>query len=80
MQHLCVHLLYEDKVGEPVQYRWMNHIERALKYLKAIVGNKARVEGCIIETFLLKEITYCIIQCIFCGGTQCQCSYNVIEC
>jgi hypothetical protein len=36
----------------------MYHIERALKYLRAMVGNKARVEGSIIESFLLKEITY----------------------
>jgi hypothetical protein len=36
----------------------MYHIERALKYLRAMVGNKARVEGSIAESFLLKEITY----------------------
>jgi hypothetical protein len=37
---------------------WMYHIERALKYLRSMVDNKARVEGCIAESFLLKEITY----------------------
>jgi hypothetical protein len=58
MQHLLVRIPYEAKVGSPVQYRWMYHIERALKYLKAVVGNKARVEGSITESFLLKEITY----------------------
>jgi hypothetical protein len=36
----------------------MHHIERALKYLRAMVINKARVEGSITESFLLKEITY----------------------
>jgi hypothetical protein len=41
-----------------MQYRWMYHIERALKYLRAMVGNKARVEGSIVESFLLQEITY----------------------
>ena len=41
-----------------MQYRWMYHIERALKHLRAMVGNKARVEGCIAEAFLLKEISY----------------------
>jgi hypothetical protein len=45
-------------VGGLVQYRWMYHIERALKYLKPIVGNRARVEGCIIEAFILKEVAY----------------------
>jgi hypothetical protein len=58
MQHIFVHIPYESKVGGPMQYRWMYHIERALKYLRAMVGNKARVEGSIAESFLLKEITY----------------------
>jgi hypothetical protein len=58
IQHLLVHITYEAKIGGPVQYRWMYHIERALKYLRAMVGNMARVEGSIAESFLLKEITY----------------------
>jgi hypothetical protein len=58
MQYLVVHIPYEAKVGGPMQYRWMYHIERALKYLRAMVDNKARVEGFIVESFLLKEITY----------------------
>ncbi|WVZ97071.1 hypothetical protein U9M48_042633 [Paspalum notatum var. saurae] len=58
MQHLFVHLAFEAKVGGPVQFRWMFHIERALKYLRAMVGNNARVEGCIAEAFILKEISY----------------------
>jgi hypothetical protein len=57
MQHLLVHISYEAKVGGPVQYRWMYHIKRILKYLRAMVGNKTRVEGSIAESFLLKEIT-----------------------
>jgi hypothetical protein len=36
----------------------MYHIERALKYLRSMDGNKARVEGYIAESFLLTEITY----------------------
>jgi hypothetical protein len=36
----------------------VSHIERALKYLRSMVSNKARVEGCIVESFLLKETTY----------------------
>ena len=58
MQHLLVHLPYEAKVGGPVQYRWMYYIERALKKIRAMVGNKARVEGCIAEAFSLKEVAY----------------------
>jgi hypothetical protein len=56
MQHLLVHLPYEAKIGGPVQYRWMYHIERTLKRLCAMVGNKGRVEGCIAEEFKYKEI------------------------
>jgi hypothetical protein len=41
MQHLLVHLPYEAKIGGLQQYRWMYHIERALKKLRAMVCNKA---------------------------------------
>jgi hypothetical protein len=58
MQHLRVHLPYEAKTGGLQQYRWMYHIERALKKLRAMIHNKAKVEGCIAEEFKLKEITY----------------------
>jgi hypothetical protein len=44
MQHLLVHLSYEAKLSGPQQYWWMYHIERALKNLRAMVHNKARVE------------------------------------
>jgi hypothetical protein len=36
----------------------MYHIERELRYLKPMVGNRARVEGCIAEAFTLKEVAY----------------------
>jgi hypothetical protein len=58
MQHLLIHLPYEATLGGPEQYRWMYHIERALKNLRAMVHNKAKVEGCIAEEFKLKEIVY----------------------
>jgi hypothetical protein len=51
MQHLLVHLPWEAKVGGPVQFRWMYSQVRELKNLRAIVHNKARVEGCIAEAF-----------------------------
>jgi hypothetical protein len=58
MQHLLIHLPYEAIVGGPIQYRWMHHIKRALRYLKPMVDNRARVEGCIAEAFFLKEVAY----------------------
>jgi hypothetical protein len=33
------------KVGGPLQYRWMYHIERELKKLSAMVGNKEKLKG-----------------------------------
>jgi hypothetical protein len=58
MQHLLIHLPYEAKVGGPIQYRWMYHIEKTLRYLQPMVGNRARVEGWIAEAFTLKEVAY----------------------
>jgi hypothetical protein len=58
MQHLLIHLPYEAKVGGTIQYRWMYHIKNVLMYLKPMVGNRARVEGCIAEAFTLKEAAY----------------------
>jgi hypothetical protein len=57
MQHLLIHLSYEANIG-PIQYRWMYHIERALRYLKPMIGNRARVEGSIAEAFILKQVAY----------------------
>jgi hypothetical protein len=51
MEHILINIPYEANVGGPVQYRWMYDIERALKNLRAMVRNKARVEGCIAEVF-----------------------------
>ena len=45
MEHLLIHIPYEANVGRPD--------------LRAMVRNKARVEGCIAEAFfLLKEVSY----------------------
>jgi hypothetical protein len=57
MQHLLVHLPWEAKVGGPVQFRWMYSQKRELKKHRATVRNKVRVEGCITEAFVCKEIT-----------------------
>jgi hypothetical protein len=57
MQHLLVHLPWEARVGGPTHFRWMYSQERELKKLRVTVRNKARVEGCIAEEFVCKEIT-----------------------
>jgi hypothetical protein len=56
-EYLLVHLPWEARVGGPVQFRWMYSQERELKKLRYTVRNKARVEGCIAEAFMYKEIT-----------------------
>jgi hypothetical protein len=57
MQHLLVHLPWEDKVGGPVKFRWIYSKEREFKKLGSMVHNKARVKGYIPEAFTCKEIT-----------------------
>jgi hypothetical protein len=44
MQYLLIHLPYEAKLDDPMQYRWMYHIEMVLKKLGPMVGNKASIE------------------------------------
>jgi hypothetical protein len=56
MQHLLVHLPYEANLGVHRQYRWMYHIKRVLKNLRAMVHNKVNVEG--LTEFKLKETSY----------------------
>jgi hypothetical protein len=51
------HLPWEAKVGGPAQFRWMYSQERELKKHRVTVHSKARVEGCIVEAFVCKEIT-----------------------
>jgi hypothetical protein len=79
MEHLLIHIPYEAKVGEPIQYRWIYHIERALKNLQAMVRNKASVEGCIAEAFFAKG-GFILHECVFCRGTKCLCYYDAIQC
>jgi hypothetical protein len=57
MQYLLVHLLWEARVGGPVQFRWVYSQERELKKYRYTVHNKAKVDGCIAETFACKKIT-----------------------
>jgi hypothetical protein len=57
MQQLLVHLPGEALIGGPAQFRWIYSQKIELKKLKAIVRNKARVDGCIVEGFIVNEIT-----------------------
>ena len=57
MEHLVIHLAYEARIGGPVQYRWMYPFERYMHSLKKKVKNKARVEGSIVEAYIIEEIS-----------------------
>ncbi|KAK9064523.1 hypothetical protein SSX86_015905 [Deinandra increscens subsp. villosa] len=60
MEHLVIHLANEAMLGGPVQYRWMYLYERKLGRLKRTIRNKARVEGSIVESYLVDELSnYC---------------------
>jgi hypothetical protein len=56
MQHLLGHLPWEYRVGEPTLFRWMYSRERELKKHRFTIRNEARVEVCIAEAFICKEI------------------------
>ncbi|XP_016177767.1 uncharacterized protein LOC107620058 [Arachis ipaensis] len=58
MEHLAIHLPFEALLGGPEQYRWMYPFERFLHHLKKKVKNKAHVEGSIIESYLIEEISH----------------------
>ncbi|XP_072079067.1 uncharacterized protein [Arachis hypogaea] len=58
MEHLPIHLPFEALLGGPVQYRWMYPFERFLHHLKKKVKNKAHVEGSIVESYLIEEISH----------------------
>jgi hypothetical protein len=36
----------------------MYQIERVFRYLKPMVGNRVRVEGCSVKAFTIKEVAY----------------------
>lgn len=49
MEHLFVHLVEECRLALLVHKRWMYPDERLQQRTKQKVGNKARVEGTIVE-------------------------------
>ena len=56
MEHLLIHLAYEARVGGGVvQYRWIYPFERYMHSLKKKVKNKARVEGFIMEAYIIEK-------------------------
>ena len=57
MLHLIVHLANEALLGGPVQYRWQFCIEKEFKYIRHKCGNKNKIEACIAEATILREMS-----------------------
>jgi hypothetical protein len=57
MQHLILHLLYEARMGGPVQTHWCYPIERCLKTLCKNVEIKEKIEASITEAYILEEVS-----------------------
>jgi len=57
MQHLILHLSYEARMGGPVQWRWCYSIERVLKVIHTMTGNKGKIEASITEASCLEEMS-----------------------
>ncbi|XP_004514854.1 uncharacterized protein [Cicer arietinum] len=55
MVHLSIHLVYEVRLGGPVQFRWMYPTERNLCRLKTYVRNRAHPEGSTAGGYLAEE-------------------------
>jgi hypothetical protein len=53
--HILIHLPYEAKVNGLVQYRWMCHIERSLRYLKLIVAIGQGFKGASLKHLCLRR-------------------------
>ncbi|KAL0556752.1 hypothetical protein IC582_005268 [Cucumis melo] len=60
MVHLVVHLVREIEFCGPVHLRWMYPFERYMKVLKTYVRNRNRLEGSMVENYIVEEaIEFC---------------------
>ena len=57
MQHLILHLLYEARMGGPVQGRWCYSIKRFQKVLQTKCKNKCKIEASISKAYILEEVS-----------------------
>ena len=55
MLYLIVHLTREVRLCGLVYLRWMHPFERFMKVLKGYVRNRNRLEGCIVECYIVEE-------------------------
>jgi len=58
--HLMIHLVRETQLCGPAYMRWMYPVERYMKILKGYVKCPSRLEGCIVERYIVEEaIDFC---------------------
>lgn len=53
--HLIIHLVDEVELAGIVSMRWIFFFERYMKNLKIYVQQKAHLEGCMDEGYVLNE-------------------------
>ena len=52
-----IHLTYNVRVEDPLQYRWMYPFKRYMHSLKKKVKNKDRVEDSIVKAYIIEGIS-----------------------
>ena len=61
MIHLVLHLPKEAILGGLLHMRWMYPFERYIKRLKDYVRNATKLEGSIVEGYVIDEaLTFCL--------------------
>ena len=63
--NLLIHLVDDIKLAGLVSMRWMLFFERYMKTLKRYVQQKAHLEGCMVEGYVLYEAFFFL--CEFLG-------------
>ena len=53
--HLLIHLVDDIELAGVVSMRWIFFFERHMKTLKRYVRQKAHLEGCMVEGYVLNE-------------------------
>ncbi|MCO5560912.1 hypothetical protein L7F22_014532 [Adiantum nelumboides] len=71
--HLLVHLVDEVEIAGTVHARWMFFLERFMKTLKGFVRQRARLEGSMVEGWLVQE------SCVFVSEYLSRSQNNALE-
>lgn len=62
MIHLLVYLVREVELCPSIFLHWMYPFERYMKTLKGYVRNRAHLEGCMAEAYVVEEAIECLVK------------------